>query len=74
VLTSDFDFSAHGPFAADAFVATLQSEVDSWGRPERVELFPGAGQVVMVVSHSVEGQMTTSASGGPRGTRTVEVA
>jgi hypothetical protein len=22
VLTSDFDFSAHGPFAADAFVAT----------------------------------------------------
>jgi hypothetical protein len=55
-------------------VATLQSEVDSWGRPERVELFPGAGQVVMVVSHSVEGQMTTSDAGGPRGTRTVEVA
>ena len=58
VLTTDFDFSAHGQFAADAFVATLQSEVASWGRPDRVELFAGASQVVMVVSHSVEGQMT----------------
>jgi hypothetical protein len=58
VLTNDFDFSARGSFAADAFVATLQSEVASWGRPQRVELFPGAGQVVMVVAHSVEGQMT----------------
>jgi hypothetical protein len=58
VLTTDFDFSARGSFAADAFVATLQSEVASWGRPQRVELFPSGGQVVMVVSHSVEGQMT----------------
>lgn len=57
VLTTDFDFSAHGPSAADAFVATLQSEVAFWGRPQRVELFPSAGQVVMVVSHSVDGQV-----------------
>lgn len=58
VLTPDFDFSAQGPFATDALVATLQSEVASWGRPERVELFPGGGQVVMVLSHSLEGQKT----------------
>lgn len=58
VLTTDFDFTAAGPPAADALVVTLQSEVSSWGRPDRTEVLPAGDQVVMVVSHNIAGETT----------------
>jgi len=57
-LTTDFDWAASGRHAADALVVTLQSEVASWGRPDRTEVFPVADQVVMVISHTVAGEAT----------------
>jgi hypothetical protein len=57
-LTTDFNWAASGGHAINALVITLQSEVASWGRPDRTEVFPAADQVVMVVSHTMAGEVT----------------